>query len=160
MTGTHLALSREDAKLVFGRREPHTLRELLCDELLSRPAGETRRDCEDWERLHRILTDGSMSSEAGEYPLNQCFLGGRPLDAGGTSVVNMVRPDSVPHVAAALQDFAAESVSSRLEMLPPDYRGARDEEAAAQVATDIAELAEFFRAAAEQQQAVLFVSLN
>ena len=156
--GTHLALKRDDAKQLFGQRDPALLLDWLEQDLLPRIADEFRFETANWELAHRLLTDGSLSPQGGDYPLNQCFLGARLVDMGETRKAMVIRPDTVGHIALALKDdFDLGSVATRLAELPSDYSGDRGDEMVADLQTQLASLGEFFDHAAREQCAVLFV---
>ncbi len=55
----------------------------------------------EWDVFQRCLSGGSFVPGSGEYPLNQCFLGGRLLVSQG-GIVNLVKPETVRDVAEAL----------------------------------------------------------
>ena len=155
-TGFHIALNRDEAKELFSRRDPDSLCQWLDDDLLPRIDSLPHHRTEDWELMHRVLGDGTLSPDGGEYPLNHCYLGSRPLDAGDRTV-RVIRPDSVGHLAMALAEFKAETVAESLESLPADYSGSRDDDTAALVQDHLGALQRFFHDAASEQSAVLFV---
>ena len=156
MSGTHLALERDDAKQLFGRRDPEALQDWLVNDALQRIVGEHRLELSDWRLIHRLLGDGSLTRDAGEYPLNQCFLGGRPLDAGDQWQVCVIRPDIVVHLADALANFPFEMVSDKLQALPQDFAGPRDASVADDATAQLQRLRDFFQAATQLRAAVIF----
>jgi hypothetical protein len=128
------ALTRGDARRLFalqGEAVWDFAADLACDDEV---ASEGRKlACEaDWEGLHRILA-------ANGYPLNHCVLGGREMTAEQSrGRVILKRPDVVAHIAEVL----AKSAPGENQPLP------------------LHELRDFYRRAADQKSAVLFVSEN
>jgi Domain of unknown function (DUF1877) len=55
-----------------------------------------------WDALHRCLSDGTLWSEGGAYPLSHVVLGGRQLHEGEERIVAYVSGDKVADIAAAL----------------------------------------------------------
>lgn len=145
MKGIHLALDRDDAKQLFGRRDPEALADWLANDALVRITGEHRLELPDWPVLHRLLGDGSMTADAGEYPLNQCFLGGRPLDAGEAMQVRVIRPDTVGHIADALANFPLDKLLADDSLREP-----------AEAGRELQQLQTFFQQAFENRAAVVF----
>jgi hypothetical protein len=127
-----LALTREDARRLFGLPGDDRLWSFVSELLGSEQVSREGRKlvCD---------TDWRTMHEqlAGEgYPLDQCFLGGREMtqhESRGRVVLK--RPDVVAHLAGALE-------SRQDDQLPP------------------AELRDFYRRAAEQKCAVMFVVEN
>ena len=154
--GIHVALSRDEAKQLFSRRDPDSLVQWLDEDLTPRVESLPHLRTEDWKMMHRLLSDGTLSADGGEYPLSHCFLGSRPLNAGDREA-RLIRPDTVGHLAMALAELDAAQVAERLSGLPDEYTGARDEAMAAEATSHIAALQQFFHNAATEQSAVLFV---
>ena len=158
MNGMHLALERDDAKQLFGCRDPDLLRAFLWEDVVARLPDAQRMD---WTGLElalaqRLLGDGSLSSNGNGSPLDQCFMGGRPLDAGEGRIVRMVRPDMVGHVTDALANYSRDLVSEKLNALPEDYDGTRDAAAANVAYEQIKKLHDFFQHALSLRSAVVF----
>jgi hypothetical protein len=161
--GYFLALTRDEARRLFGLREDED-RWTLADELRSDQAVQRERrvlECGPaWELLHRVLGDGTASAEAGEYPRNHCVLGGRVLtenDERGRIILK--RPDMARHVAEALAAMSEEAwdQSYHQNITNRPHNGSPLEHDVAALWRLFQAVREFYRLAAEQQYAVVFV---
>jgi|GEM_PF-976469 len=72
-----------------------------------------------WEILHRCFSDGTLSPEGGDYPLNHCFLGGLQLVhvARDGYVASLKTRDQVKDIAAALAFVDQAWIERRLDEL-------------------------------------------
>ena len=55
-----------------------------------------------WDAMHRALTDGQLSWQGGQYPLNHVILGGRLIYTNSDHIMSLKSPDQVHDVAKAL----------------------------------------------------------
>lgn len=56
-----------------------------------------------WVAIHRCLTDGTLESDSGSFPLNAVILGGKQLHHGDNYIIAIITPDQVSLVAEALR---------------------------------------------------------
>ncbi len=64
-----------------------------------------------WDAIHRVLTDGQLLWENGEYPLNHAILAGELLIGGEANddyLISLKTPAQVADISAALEDFSEE----------------------------------------------------
>src|SRR5690242_7257403 len=52
-----------------------------------------------WDAMHRVLADGQLSWDGGEYPLNHVVLGGERLYDGQDFIMVLKTPEQVRDVA-------------------------------------------------------------
>jgi len=124
--GFHILLNREDSKKLFGYREPEQIRDFSRQLSRSQDYRKRGRVLElgtTWDTLHRCLTDGTLDPNAGDPPLNQCFLGGRSMYDREDAIVSLVRPDMAPYVAEALGDIKFEDLRKKYFALDPAAYG-------------------------------------
>ena len=160
--GFHILLNREDSKKLFGIREPEKIRD-FCRQLSQsqdyRKRGRILELGISWDTLHRCLTDGSLDPNAGEPPINQCFLGGRSLYDGADAVVSLVRPDMAPYVVEALEEIKFEDLRKKYFALDAAAYGRPLQEKDLEKAWVVfQQVREFYDLAAEDFSAVLFVA--
>lgn len=154
-SGLLVVLHRDRAKEVFGSRDPSRLMQVL-EDIVSSAGDSDVVSCDGhWKILHRVLGDGSLTPDGGDLPLNQCVLGGRPLDAGDAMTVRLVRPDMVVHIATALAQLTSTDLESRFETAVAAADSA--EEANLEIVTLLVDrLRSIFEAAARDRAAVAF----
>jgi hypothetical protein len=111
-----------------------------------------------WDVLHRCLGDGTFRPGGGTAPLNCPFLGGRLLVSEG-SLVNLVTAGLVREVAVALAALDATWLCRRLDQrFGAEYGGTVPEEDAERFLGMLEELTRFYRQAASEGKAVVFVT--
>lgn len=113
--GYLIALSREDAKLVFSAKGDEALSTAVDQLLHSEPIRQSgyQLDCgTSWQRSHDTL-----AAIVGDDPLDQVLLGGRPLYHGDDRSVCLVRPDLVRPLAAALGNLNANALGEAAESI-------------------------------------------
>ena len=66
--------------------------------------------------MHRLLTDGRLEYQNGEYPLNHTVIGGEILIGGGeddTYIISLKTPAQVQDIAQALMTIDEETLHRR-----------------------------------------------
>jgi hypothetical protein len=146
-------LWREPAKRLFGCKTPAALHAFVAelDPATGLELGPAAL------MLHRLLTNGSLEPEAGEYPLNHAVLGGRVMGHEPGFAVVLKRPDMCPHIAEGLAKIQPESIEASFNQsrahLPELTAGIESSD----VAGALAQLTELFGAAAAAGEAVILV---
>lgn len=111
-----------------------------------------------WTVLRLCLSGGTFAPVGGTPPLNRLFLGGRLLVADG-AVVNLVTPGQAREAAEALAELSGEWFRGRFtELFGPEYGGLIPEEDLRRFGGLFEELKGFYRQAAGEGKAVVFVT--
>ena len=159
--GYHIALSREHAKRLFGQKDDENLRKFL-DELIASPEMKKTGRLFDsgcaWDPMHRCLTEGELDPAAGEFPLNHVVLGGKQLHQGNDYVAALVRPDMTTFIVEAIGDVKEEDLRKAFFGLPASYKQPKDEKAFMAIWLVLQNLKEFYDAASEGLEAVVFTA--
>lgn len=79
-----------------------------------------------WDAIHRVLTDGYLHWENGEYPLNHVVLGGEVLygeqEEDNDYIIVLKTPKQVKDIAKAIITFTKETFESGYANIPmEDY---------------------------------------
>ena len=101
-------VSRDDAKVLFRSKTDEELDAFIAD--LHSRVGESDHACNcgtQWPAVSRFLADLVPNS-----PLEQCFLGGRPLYQGDARHVVLTRPDVVPQIATLLKELDDDTINA------------------------------------------------
>ena len=111
-----------------------------------------------WDAIHRCLTDGDLTDDNGEPPLNLAILAGVHLVHGDSGVVSVCPASKVPAVAQALQGVTEAWMRERYFRLDPKAYGMPlSEEDFAYTWANLQGLSEFYaRAAKAGDRAVVF----
>lgn len=111
-----------------------------------------------WDAIHRCLTDGSLSYESGEYPLNHVICGGRQLFKGDDRTVALVTPEQVRDVSSALEPMTKawfrEQYFSLLKQ--DDYNGEIGDEDFEYTWDWFENVRDLYRKAASADRAIIF----
>ena len=159
--GYLISLARDDAKRLFALNGDEPVRAFALELVSNKKYRENELVLDlgkIWDPIHRCLTEGRLDPDGGEYPLNQCILGGRQLYKGKDFIVALVRPDVTPYVAEALAKLKREEFSANYFKLDPaDYGCTPSEQELTQIWIIFRRVRDFFADAAEERNAVLFV---
>jgi len=151
---------RDDAKQLFAQKDDESIRKTVQQLLRSkrhRDNGLLLECGQAWDPIHRALTGGTLSPDAGEFPLDHCVLGGRQLHAGDGFDAIMIRPDIVPHVAQALHELKREEFHARYMTIDPaDYGKQPNEAESDQAWGKLKSIRQLFEEAGNEHAAVLF----
>lgn len=151
---TFLRLSRELAKTMFGCLTPEALRTFFTQLAPDVPRLEGGAAA---LALHRVLTNGSLEPNAGEYPLNHAVLGGRVLGHETGYAVILKRPDMCAHIADGLSKILPETIEASLGQLAAANSEIVQSIQSSDVATLLAELTTLYQTAAARGEAVVLV---
>ena len=105
------------------------------------------------------LTEGGLDPAAGDFPLNHAVLGGKQLHRGADSTAVLVRPDMTRFIADALEELDEDETRQKFMALDAQSYGQPiDEKHFMEVWIALQNLKDFFAAAAENMEAVVFTA--
>ncbi len=116
---TLLDLEGDEARLTF-------VRDVLEERDLGGP--DSAQSDKAWDALHRLLADGELTLDGGEYPLSHVVLGGESLYDGEDFLMTLKTAAEVRDIARALKDLSEAEFRRRYAQLAPDYDGEAGEE--------------------------------
>jgi len=159
--GTYFLLTRNDAKELFGLDGDDAVWRFV-EKLRTSPQhrkDDLVLDCGTaWDPIHRVLTDGTLSHDAGEFPNDHCVLGGRHMHEEDDFEVIMVRPDVVSLVAESLLKVRSVEFSEKYMALDPEQYGQTPTETDGDAVWSMFKLIrQLFEDASVDHSAVLFV---
>jgi len=111
-----------------------------------------------WDGIHRCLTDGKL--EWGDTPLHKCILGRFNLHAGDDYLINLLDPNEVAEVAAAVAAIDRDALRRGYDAIDPEsyYYLVRSDSDFEYTWTNFVGLRDFFRKAADAGRAVMFTA--
>lgn len=111
-----------------------------------------------WDAIHRCLTDGTLGSEAGPYPLCKCVLGGVSIHSNDEYIICYVSSRETSDVAAAVADISKEWFQNRYVTLDfPDYQyGEKNDDDFEYTWEHFEQLISFYQRAAFAKKSVIF----
>ncbi len=112
-----------------------------------------------WDAIHRVLSDGTLTPDAGKWPLSGAVLGGECLYFRDDWLVRFIDEDEVPEIATALECVTRDWFRERFATLPAHgYYGTADDEDFDYTWTWFEQLRAFFRRTAGEGRAILFTA--
>jgi hypothetical protein len=153
--GVHFALTPEEAGHLWSALEDEGLMAAI-EEIEDRWDRDWLLETDKaWDAIHRCLTDGTLAY--GPTPLHKCILGEGNLHEGDNYMVNLLEPDEVKEVAAAIRVIDEPSLRrSYLAIDPDDYDSALSEEDFGYTWGNFQDLREFFEKSSSNDRAVVF----
>src|SRR5688572_30022236 len=104
--GVHFALSDDDVTALLSKRSDAERLAHIQEDIEERYFDESSiyfaQSDKAWDAMHRALSDGLLSYDGGEYPLNHVVLGGQALYGEDDYIVSLKSPQQVKDVAAAV----------------------------------------------------------
>jgi hypothetical protein len=76
-----------------------------------------------WDAMHRVLSDGQLTWEGGEYPLNHVVLAGELLYTDDDYIMSLKTPSQVKDIANAIRLISVEDFRTRYFNLNSDDYG-------------------------------------
>ncbi|MBS2015487.1 MAG: YfbM family protein [Deltaproteobacteria bacterium] len=154
--GVHFAIDAVQAERLLAAEDDEALVEIVQEEI--EEAWELAFETDKaWDALHRCLSDGTLTSGAGEPPLNRVFFGGRVLNESAEYFVVLVTPSEVEEIAAALAKVTEAWLKARYFETPfPAYQGEKSAEDWEYTIGNFEGLPEFFARAASEGRYVIF----
>lgn len=112
-----------------------------------------------WDAMHRVLSDGELSPEGGEYPLNHVVLGGEQLYTDQDHFIALKTPAQVKEVSAALPAIDRTEFRRRYDEIDEySYEGELSNQDFDYTWENFQDVRRFFRKAAAEGRYVLFTA--
>jgi len=110
-----------------------------------------------WDALHRSLTDGQISWDNGEYPLNHVIFGGQILCANGDYIIVLKAKQQVAEIAQAVGKMSRKALRERYFLLDSEeYNDAVTESDFDYTWQYFADSKAFWQKAADENRSVIF----
>ena len=110
-----------------------------------------------WDAMHRTLTDGELTFDGGEYPLNHVVLGGEQLYSGDDFIMALKTPEQVRDVARVLPGITETEFRERYSAVDPESYGyPKSDEDFEYTWSSFQDVREFWLHAASEGRFVLF----
>lgn len=161
--GVHFSLSSDEVERLRAfddesERLDH-LREVIEEEYLENHVERTAESDKTWEAMHRALSDGQLSWDGGDYPLNHVVLAGELLYAQPDYIMTLKTPSQVRDVAAALPSVTESEFRRRYYAIDAGtYPSPLDEQDFAATWDSFQAVREFWLRAAEEGRWILFTA--
>lgn len=119
--GVHFALTEkevEDLRSLDDEQDRlDQLQEVIEDHYLNHEKQFAAESDKSWDAMHRALTDGKMSWDGGDYPLNHAVLAGELLYTDSDYIMSLKTPEQVRDVAAALAGITEADFKRRYDAI-------------------------------------------
>lgn len=156
--GVHFAIDAETAARLLAAEDDEDVIAII-EEIEGDPEADVDQ-CEShkaWDAIHRSITDGLLTHDNGEYPLNATILGGRQLYEGDDYIVSLLAPHQVRDVAESLALVDRDRLLTGYRSIDvDDYGGDIGDQDFEYTWTNFTKVAAFFRRAANAGRHVVF----
>lgn len=107
--GVHFALTEDDVSSLRAIPDEEDRLSYLQEDIEERYLGTdyAAESDKSWDAMHRALSDGQLSWDGGNYPLNHVVLAGELLYSESDYIMTLKTPVQVRDVAAALSAMTA-----------------------------------------------------
>ncbi len=158
--GVHFALTDADVATLIDLESDEARLAYVRDVLEERELGGPGAAESDkaWDAMHRVLADGQLTLDGGEYPLSHVVLGGQSLYDGEDFLMTLKTADEVRDIASALAELTEAEFRLRYAGLGPDYDGETGEEDLVYTWEWFQGVRDLYLQAAESGKSVLFTA--
>jgi hypothetical protein len=125
--GVHFSLSLEEVQQIRAiddesARVDYVHENIEQEYFANQPERKAESD-KAWDAMHRTLSDGELTWDGGEYPLNHVVLGGELIYTGSDFIMVLKTPERVRDVATALPGVTEAEFRRRYFGINPDSYG-------------------------------------
>ncbi len=155
--GFHLALSKDQEKELLSLKDVEDLLDFIQEQTEDEDE-EWYIFCDTaWDAIHRCLTDGRLSRDNGDYPLNTCIMGGKKLSQDDNVIVTFLDANNVEDLAKAFNKIDRNHMQSKYNAIDADdYILDKSEEDFDFVWDMFLDVRELLNKAADAKRAVFF----
>lgn len=125
--GVHFSLSLEEVQRLIDIEDESErvdfLHSVIEEEYFTNQPERKAGSDKAWDAMHRLLSDGELTYDGGEYPLNHVVLGGEPLCSDSDFIMVLKSQAQVRDVAAVLPGLTEDEFRRRYFDLDPDAYG-------------------------------------
>jgi hypothetical protein len=125
--GVHFALSEDEVAALRAIEDEEDrlahLQEVIEEEYFADHADLVAESDKAWDALHRVLADGELTWDGGEYPLNHAVLAGELLYTESDYIISLKTPQQVQDIAAALLAVTEAVFRERYYTIDPESYG-------------------------------------
>jgi len=125
--GVHFALTNKEVEKLKGMSDEQDRLEYLTEEieeqLLEGSKNFAAESDKSWDAMHRVLADGELTWEGGEYPLNHTVLAGELLYTDDDYIMSLKTPTQVKDIDKALDAITEHEFKQKYFSIDPKSYG-------------------------------------
>ena len=125
--GVHFALTEKEVAHLRSLDDEQDrlehLQEVIEDHYLNHEKQLAAESDKSWDAMPRALSDGEMSWDGGDYPLNHTVLAGELLYTESDYIMSLKTPQQVRDIAAALPGITEADFRRRYDAIDPKGYG-------------------------------------
>ena len=161
--GVHFALTDAETDHLLSYEDEQERLTYISEEVeeryLAGPKTYAAQSDKSWDGMHRALSDGLLTYDGGEYPLNHVVLAGRVLYTADDYIMSLKTPEQVKAIASALEKLTEEEFRHRYNSInAKDYDGEIGEQDFKYTWGWFQEVRRLYRTAAAEGRHVLFTA--
>jgi hypothetical protein len=115
--GVHFALTQSEVDTLRSFKDEQDrvnhLNDVLEEEYFKQHRDFIAETDKSWDALHRALSDGELTWEGGDYPLNHVVLAGELLCSEESYIMSLKTPEQVKDIAIALNRITEDEFRRR-----------------------------------------------
>lgn len=161
--GVHFALTAEDVAALEALEDEQERLEFLQEELEERYMAEPKtyaaESDKSWDAMHCALSDGQLSWDGGDYPLNHTVLAGKLLYSEDDYIMSLKTPEQVQAIATALERLTEAQFRERYNKIEREsYDGEISDEDFEYTWSCLQDVRNLYKIAAAEKRFVLFTA--
>lgn len=161
--GVHFALTTEEVAHLRSLSDEHArlehLQEIIEPLYFEEAPKFTAESDKSWDAMHRLLADGTLSWDSGEYPLGHVVLAGERLYTNPDYIISLKTPEQVRDIADALEGITESAFRRRYFAIDAAHYGhPLTEEDFDQTWSCFQSVRELYQHAASDGRSVLFTA--
>lgn len=125
--GVHFSLSPEEVRQIRAIDDESArvdyIHEVIEEEYFANQPERKAESDKSWDAMHRALSDGELTWDGGDYPLNHVVLGGELLYTDSDFIMVLKAPEQVRDVATALPGVTEAEFRRRYFGINPNSYG-------------------------------------
>jgi hypothetical protein len=125
--GVHFALKESEVKKLMSMDDEQDRLEFVTEEIeeqyLEGDKPFAAESDKSWDAMHRVLADGELTWEGGEYPLNHVVLAGELLYTDDDYIMSLKTPTQVKDIDKALSEITEKEFKQKYFSIDPENYG-------------------------------------
>jgi hypothetical protein len=124
--GVHFALPEEEVnklRSLLDEEERLDFMEVIEEKYFNDYPNFKAESDKAWDAMHRVLADGELTWDGGDYPLNHVVLAGELLYSQDDYIISLKSPSQVKDINEALQHLDEEEFRKRYYAIDPESYG-------------------------------------
>ncbi len=125
--GVHFALNESEVKTIISMDDEQDRLEFVTEVIEEQYLEDDKKFAAEsdkaWDAMHRVLADGELTWDGGNYPLNHVVLAGDLLYTDDDYIMSLKSPDQVKDINKALIEISESEFRKKYFSINPESYG-------------------------------------